>query len=68
MKRVGQEYPRPRVNDGWRKLWLRDDLDQATFGYTCGGSGGVAEGHFRRASAGRISRRSMASPPDAEAG
>jgi hypothetical protein len=29
MKRVGQEYPRPRVNDGRRKLWLRDDLDQA---------------------------------------
>jgi hypothetical protein len=29
MKRVGHEYPRPRVNDGRRKLWLRDDLDQA---------------------------------------
>jgi hypothetical protein len=29
MKRVGTEYPRPRVNDGRRKLWLRDDLDQA---------------------------------------
>jgi hypothetical protein len=29
MKRVGIEYPRPRVNDGRRKLWLRDDLDQA---------------------------------------
>jgi hypothetical protein len=29
MKRVGQEYPHPRVNDGRRKLWLRDDLDQA---------------------------------------
>jgi hypothetical protein len=29
MKRVGQEYPLPRVNDGRRKLWLRDDLDQA---------------------------------------
>jgi hypothetical protein len=29
MKRVGQEYPRPRVNDGRRKLWLRDDLDHA---------------------------------------
>ncbi len=29
MKRVGSEYPRPRVNDGRRKLWLRDDLDQA---------------------------------------
>jgi hypothetical protein len=29
MKRVGREYPYPRVNDGRRKLWLRDDLDQA---------------------------------------
>ena len=27
--RVGKEYPLPRVNDGRRKLWLRDDLDQA---------------------------------------
>jgi hypothetical protein len=29
MKRVGQEYPLPRVADGRRRLWLRDDLDQA---------------------------------------
>jgi hypothetical protein len=29
MQRVGTEYPPPRVNDGRRKLWLRDDLDQA---------------------------------------
>jgi hypothetical protein len=29
MSRVGAEYPRPRVNEGRRKLWLRDDLDQA---------------------------------------
>jgi hypothetical protein len=29
MSRVGKEYPQPRVNDGRRKLWLRDDLDQA---------------------------------------
>jgi hypothetical protein len=29
MKRVGSEYPQPRVNDGRRKLWLRDDLDNA---------------------------------------
>jgi hypothetical protein len=29
IKRVGSEYPQPRVNDGRRKLWLRDDLDQA---------------------------------------
>ena len=27
--RVGKEYPRPRVNDGRRRLWLRDDLDAA---------------------------------------
>lgn len=27
--RVGSEYPQPRVNDGRRKLWLRDDLDRA---------------------------------------
>lgn len=29
LKRVGPEYPLPRVNDGRRKLWLRDDLDRA---------------------------------------
>lgn len=29
LKRVGTEYPAPRVNDGRRKLWVRDDLDQA---------------------------------------
>jgi len=29
MQRVGSEYPQPRVNDGRRKLWLRDDLDRA---------------------------------------
>lgn len=27
--RVGKEYPPPRVNDGRRQLWLRDDLDRA---------------------------------------
>jgi hypothetical protein len=27
--RVGKEYPRPRVQEGRRQLWLRDDLDQA---------------------------------------
>jgi hypothetical protein len=27
--RVGTEYPQPKVNDGRRKLWLRDDLDRA---------------------------------------
>jgi hypothetical protein len=29
MARVGKEYPLPRVSDGRRKLWLKDDLDQA---------------------------------------
>ena len=29
MSRVGGEYPQPRVNEGRRRLWLRDDLDQA---------------------------------------
>jgi hypothetical protein len=29
LKRVGSEYPHPRVNEGRRRLWLRDDLDQA---------------------------------------
>ena len=28
-KRVGREYPQPRVSDGRRRLWLRDDLDRA---------------------------------------
>jgi hypothetical protein len=29
IKRVGTEYPRPRISEGRRQLWLRDDLDQA---------------------------------------
>jgi len=29
ISRVGTEYPQPRVSDGQRRLWLRDDLDQA---------------------------------------
>lgn len=29
ISRVGTEYPQPRVNDGRRRLWLRDDLDEA---------------------------------------
>lgn len=29
LKRIGREYPLPRVNDGRRRLWLRDDLDAA---------------------------------------
>jgi hypothetical protein len=26
---VGSEYPQPRVSEGRRRLWLKDDLDQA---------------------------------------
>jgi hypothetical protein len=29
LKRVGTDYPLPRVKDGRRQLWLRDDLDKA---------------------------------------
>ena len=29
LKRVGREYPLPRINEGRRRLWLRDDLDSA---------------------------------------
>ena len=29
LKRVGKDYPRPRVAEGRRQLWLRDDLDAA---------------------------------------
>jgi hypothetical protein len=29
LKRVGREYPAPRVAEGRRRLWLRDDLDAA---------------------------------------
>jgi hypothetical protein len=29
LKRVGKEYPNPRVAEGRRRLWLRDDLDTA---------------------------------------
>jgi hypothetical protein len=29
LKRVGQEYPNPRVAEGRRRLRLRDDLDAA---------------------------------------
>jgi hypothetical protein len=29
ISRVGKEYPPPRVNEGRRRLWLRDDLDRA---------------------------------------
>ena len=29
LSRVGTEYPQPRVNEGRRRLWNRDDLDRA---------------------------------------
>ena len=29
LKRVGKEYPNPRVAEGRRRLWLKDDLDAA---------------------------------------
>jgi hypothetical protein len=29
ISRVGTEYPQARVNEGRRRLWLRDDLDDA---------------------------------------
>lgn len=29
IKRVGSEYPQPRVCEGRRRLWLKDDLDAA---------------------------------------
>ena len=29
LKRVGKDYPQPRVAEGRRRLWLRDDLDAA---------------------------------------
>lgn len=29
LKRVGKEYPQPRVREGRRQLWLKDDLDRA---------------------------------------
>ena len=29
LSRVGTEYPQPRISKGRRRLWLKDDLDQA---------------------------------------
>jgi hypothetical protein len=28
LKRIGKDYPKPRVCEGRRQLWLRDDLDR----------------------------------------
>jgi hypothetical protein len=43
LKRVGAEYPLPRVNDGKRRLWLKDDLDKAILPPEFAGPGDVAE-------------------------
>jgi hypothetical protein len=29
LRRVGKDYPQPRVKEGRRQLWLIDDLDRA---------------------------------------
>jgi hypothetical protein len=29
LARVGTEYPQPRIREGRRQLWLKDDLDKA---------------------------------------
>jgi hypothetical protein len=29
LERVGSDYPEPRVQERRRRLWLKDDLDQA---------------------------------------
>ena len=29
LRRVGKDYPLPRVKEGRRQLWLIDDLDKA---------------------------------------
>jgi hypothetical protein len=41
--RVGKEYPRPRVHDGRRRLWLRDDLDKAISPSEMAGAPDLAE-------------------------
>ena len=33
LRRVGKEYPNPRVKEGRRQLWLIDDLDKAITTY-----------------------------------
>jgi hypothetical protein len=43
MARVGKEYPRPRVHEGRRQLWLRDDLDRAILPTDMGAVRDVAE-------------------------
>jgi hypothetical protein len=41
--RVGSEYPNPRVAEGRRRLWLKDDLDKAILPTDLTGHGDVAE-------------------------
>lgn len=41
--RVGTDYPQPRVNEGRRRLWLRDDLDRAILPPELAGVADVAE-------------------------
>jgi len=43
IKRVGRDYPRPRVSEGRRRLWLRDDLDRAILPPDLGAVADVAD-------------------------
>jgi hypothetical protein len=43
LKRVGSEYPQPRVSDGRRRLWLKDDLDRAILPTDMGADRDLAE-------------------------
>lgn len=42
LKRVGKDYPNPRVAEGRRRLWLRDDLDAAILPSELGSAADVA--------------------------
>jgi hypothetical protein len=43
LKRVGSEYPQPRVSEGRRRLWLKDDLDKAILPPDLAGARDAAE-------------------------
>jgi hypothetical protein len=43
LKRVGMDHPKPRVNEGRRRLWLKEDLDQAIVPSDLGAARDVAE-------------------------
>ena len=43
LARVGNEYPHPRINEGRRRLWLRDDLDKAILPSDLAGERDAAE-------------------------